>query len=69
MSDPSHTQACPNLRLRMGCDLAQVRPVAAAVRSFLANQGCEEKDVSDCELALVEACVGAGLPVEITPLP
>jgi serine/threonine-protein kinase RsbW len=59
MSNASHTLVRPNLRLRMACNLTEVRPVAAAVRAFLANQGCGEKDITDCELALVEACNNA----------
>jgi len=49
----------PAFRLALACDLAQVRQAAAAVRSFLAGQGCAEADVIDCELVLVEACNNA----------
>lgn len=47
------------LRLELACELAQVRPTAEAVRRFLAEQGCEQNEAIDCELALVEACNNA----------
>ena len=33
--------------------------MATAIRDFLTRQGCIERDVADCELALVEACNNA----------
>jgi anti-sigma regulatory factor (Ser/Thr protein kinase) len=45
--------------LNLTCELAQVRPAAQAVTRFLAEQGCAEGDLMDCELALVEACNNA----------
>ncbi len=47
------------LRLELTCELTQVRPTAQAVRRFLADNGCEESEAIDCELALVEACNNA----------
>jgi serine/threonine-protein kinase RsbW len=49
------------LRLRMSCDVSAVPGIAQEVRNFLIQQGCTEKDVNDCELALVEACNNAVL--------
>lgn len=46
-------------RLALRCDISEVRQAAVAVRQFLAEQGCSEDDVLDCELALVEACNNA----------
>ena len=47
------------LRLLMRCDLGQVRGVAKAAHDFLVSEGCGERELSDCELALVEACNNA----------
>lgn len=47
------------LRLTPACDLGEVRATAAAVRQFLASQGCQEAELNACELALVEACNNA----------
>lgn len=47
------------LRLTQTCDLGEVRVTAGAVRQFLATQGCDEAELSACELALVEACNNA----------
>jgi anti-sigma regulatory factor (Ser/Thr protein kinase) len=45
----------------MACDVSAVRGLVEKVRRFLSRQGCTEKDVNDCELALVEACNNAVL--------
>ena len=47
------------LRLRMPCDLRHVRGIARASHEFLEREGCEERELADCELALVEACNNA----------
>jgi serine/threonine-protein kinase RsbW len=47
------------LRLKVPCELAQVRSAVQAARAFLADQGCSETDLLDCELALVEASTNA----------
>ena len=49
------------LCLRMACDIKAVSGVAEQVRVFLQQTGCVDKDVNDCELALVEACNNAVL--------
>ncbi|HTL58226.1 MAG TPA: anti-sigma regulatory factor [Candidatus Limnocylindrales bacterium] len=49
------------LCLRMACDVSAVSGIAQQVRVFLKQTGCAEKDVNDCELALVEACNNAVL--------
>jgi serine/threonine-protein kinase RsbW len=45
-----------DIRLKLACDLAQVRPVALAVRRFLLGHGCAENEALDFEMAMVEAC-------------
>jgi anti-sigma regulatory factor (Ser/Thr protein kinase) len=40
----------------MPCDISHVRQASQTVRHFLAEQGCSERDLMACELALVEAC-------------
>ncbi len=73
MAEPvaEHRQS---LRLTFSCELTQVRGVARQAHEFLAQQGCSEDDMVDCELALVEACNNAieyardaarGLSVEV----
>ena len=47
------------LRLRMPCDLRHARGIARAAHEFLTNEGCNEQEVAECELALVEACNNA----------
>ena len=47
------------LRLKVPCELAQVRSAVQTARAFLAAQGGSETDLLDCELALVEACTNA----------
>jgi anti-sigma regulatory factor (Ser/Thr protein kinase) len=58
----------------MPSDLAYVRPTVLSVRHFLAAQRLEDDELTECELALVEACNNAiryapttrrHLPVEI----
>lgn len=52
------------LRLLIPCELERVRPLAQAVRDFLANQpNVGEEEIISCELALVEACNNAVLYV------
>jgi len=51
------------LLLRMSCDVSAVPGIAQSIRGFLLTQGCSEKEVNDCELALVEACNNAVLYV------
>jgi anti-sigma regulatory factor (Ser/Thr protein kinase) len=55
MSEPSGTSQPAALRLALACDFAESRRAAQAVRAFLAQQGCSDSDLMDCELALVEA--------------
>jgi serine phosphatase RsbU (regulator of sigma subunit)/anti-sigma regulatory factor (Ser/Thr protein kinase) len=47
------------LKLRLPCDLSEVRPAALRVSEFLKEQGLSSDEVSACELALVEACNNA----------
>ena len=47
------------LRLSMGCNLAEVRGVAAQTGAFFARHGVSASEILDCELALVEACNNA----------
>ena len=49
------------LQLRMACDVSAVPRIAQSIRHFLRRQGCSEKELNDCELALVEACNNAVL--------
>lgn len=68
MAGPFHPSRPATLQLTLPPDLGEVRPAAQAVRRFLAAEGCEEQELTDCELALVEACnnallhAGAGAP-------
>ena len=52
-SDPDHIQ------FSIASDLREVRSAAESIRDFLVRRGCAVSDVSDCELALVEACNNA----------
>jgi anti-sigma regulatory factor (Ser/Thr protein kinase) len=45
----------------MPCDISVVPRIAKQVRFFLQREGCVDKDVNDCELALAEACNNAVL--------
>lgn len=56
---PQHPPPATHLRLCARGDLSEVPQAAAGVRTFLFGQGCLERDVADCELALVEACNNA----------
>ncbi len=47
------------LRLSLPCVLTAVREAARTAHDFLAEAGCSEEDIIDCELALVEACNNA----------
>jgi anti-sigma regulatory factor (Ser/Thr protein kinase) len=62
------------LRFALACDLKQVRHAAQTVHRFLTEQRCDERDLTACDLALVEACNNAikysletarGIPVEV----
>lgn len=58
----AHTQPSSrsaSLRLALGCDLAQVRPMSAAVREFLQEHGAGGDEVQAAELAIAEACNNA----------
>ena len=59
MPGSSHLSHPRTLRLRLACNLAEVRMAAQMARAFLAEQGCAEKELMDYELALVEACNNA----------
>ena len=47
------------IRFSIASDLGEVRCAAESIRDFLAKSGCAASDISDCELALVEACNNA----------
>jgi anti-sigma regulatory factor (Ser/Thr protein kinase) len=47
------------MRVCLACSLAEVQTTARAVRGFLAEQGCDDHELMDYELALVEACNNA----------
>src|SRR5438105_13976128 len=47
------------LRMAVRCDLGQVRGIAKAAHDFLSAKGVSERELGDCELALVEACNNA----------
>jgi serine phosphatase RsbU (regulator of sigma subunit)/anti-sigma regulatory factor (Ser/Thr protein kinase) len=47
------------LRLRLGCDLAEVHPAAVEAAGFLRRLQVGEEEIQHCELALVEACNNA----------
>jgi len=59
MATSSSVDRSATLQLALACDLAEVRPAALMVRRFLSAQNCAERDLMDCELALVEACNNA----------
>lgn len=44
-----------SLRVRLGCDLAAVRPMTAMVRAFLQEQHASPEEIQSAELAVVEA--------------
>ncbi|MGZ8898979.1 MAG: SpoIIE family protein phosphatase [Limisphaerales bacterium] len=44
-----------SLRVRLGCDLAAVRPMTAMVRAFLQEQHATPEEIQSAELAVVEA--------------
>ena len=48
-----------DLRLTLSCQLSEVRDAVRTVQEFLKQQHCAENELSDCELALVEACNNA----------
>jgi anti-sigma regulatory factor (Ser/Thr protein kinase) len=43
------------LRLSIPCLIAEVRPASAALRDYLEQHGLSERELSACELAIVEA--------------
>lgn len=47
------------LRLALRCDLAQVRPMSAAIREFLRANGAAAEEIQASELAIAEACNNA----------
>src|ERR1044071_7094075 len=47
------------LRLSLACDLTEVRPAILGVHGFLAEQGLAPAELTDCEVALAEACNNA----------
>jgi serine/threonine-protein kinase RsbW len=59
MPEPPKSPGPADLHLAPACDLAEVRRTARAARRFLAEKGCSETELMDCELALVEACNNA----------
>ncbi|HKS38203.1 MAG TPA: ATP-binding protein, partial [Verrucomicrobiae bacterium] len=60
MSESSDKSSCHvSLRLSLSCDLAEVRPAALALQSFLAEQGVSSEELAACELAMAEACNNA----------
>jgi serine phosphatase RsbU (regulator of sigma subunit)/anti-sigma regulatory factor (Ser/Thr protein kinase) len=60
MSEPSAQFSAPAvLRLRLPCELDQVRRAALRVREFLARENLSVGELMACELALVEACNNA----------
>ena len=56
-SSPSAHPA--TMRLAVPCELSAVRAAAESVHEFLASRGCSEREVTSCEVALVEACNNA----------
>jgi anti-sigma regulatory factor (Ser/Thr protein kinase) len=59
MPHPTTGTTAATLCLSLACDLREVRRAASELRRFLAGQKCPQTDVTDCELALVEACNNA----------
>lgn len=57
MQEPVHLR--PNCRVELPCRLDEVRRAVGKVSDFLLKQGCARAGVTDCELALVEACNNA----------
>lgn len=47
------------MRLAVPCELAAVRAAAETIHTFLEGHGCTEREITPCELALVEACNNA----------
>lgn len=47
------------LRLTIPCSIEEVRPAAQEVAAFLAEQGCNNDEMTACGLALAEACNNA----------
>ena len=57
---PPHPISKPEvLRMELGSDFSQVRPVADRVQKFLEEHGCQSEARTDCELVLVEGCNNA----------
>jgi anti-sigma regulatory factor (Ser/Thr protein kinase) len=56
---PSPSAHPATMRLALPCELSAVRTAAERVHEFLATNGCSEREIAACELALVEACNNA----------
>jgi len=56
---PAHPTRGSSLRLSVACELGEVRPVLSIVRAFLTDQGVNEREAAQCQLALAEACNNA----------
>lgn len=60
MTEQAHiTSQAVSLRLALRCELAQVRPMSAAVREFLRENGASADELQAAELAIAEACNNA----------
>ena len=55
------------IRFSIASNLGEVRCAADSIRDFLTRSGCAASDISDCELALVEACNNAILYAQPEP--
>lgn len=53
------TSDSARITFSIASDLGEVRCAAESIRDFLSRSGCAASDISDCELALVEACNNA----------
>lgn len=56
---PARHQKPAAIGFEIRCDLGDVRGAGKRVHAFLASNGCSEAEVTNCELALVEACNNA----------
>ena len=63
------TSDSARIRFSIASDLGEVRCAAESIRDFLTRSGCAASDISDCELALVEACNNAILYAQTKPQP
>src|SRR5688572_31554203 len=48
-----------SLRVKLGCDLAAVRPMTAMIRTFLEEQNATAEETQSAELAIVEGANNA----------